>query len=152
MGPTASTLIALGSLVLAALTVLVSYLNVRLQANAAMQLEHVKWLREKRDELYGRILAVLSPQNWRPFPKPDDGQWAELDEVSELAMRYASDAVLAEMQVVAECLRTGRAAESPLIPAAEALALTNLGRRIREELAGEKEGTKTWRRYERSRR
>jgi hypothetical protein len=152
MGPTASTLIALGSLALAALTVLVSYLNVRVQADAAMQLEHVKWLREKRDELYNRILAVLDGKNWNPVPGPDDSRWAELEEVSRLAVRYASDAVLAETQTLAECLRSARLERSPIMPAEEARARTNLVRRIRVELAGEKEAAKTWRRYERHRR
>jgi hypothetical protein len=36
---------------LAALTVVVSPLNVRRQADAANHLEHAKWLREKRDGL-----------------------------------------------------------------------------------------------------
>jgi hypothetical protein len=106
MGPTASTIIALSSLALAALTVLVSYLNVRLQADAAMELEHVKWLREKRDELYGRILAVLARDNWDPIPGPEDKRWADLDEISRLALRYASDAVLAEMQTLVEYRRS----------------------------------------------
>lgn len=64
----ASAVIALGSLALAALTVLVSYLNVRRQADAARELEHVKWLREKQDELYGRLIDVLTLGRGRRDP------------------------------------------------------------------------------------
>jgi hypothetical protein len=39
----ATTAIALGSLAVAALTVLVSYLNTRRQAEAASELEYTKW-------------------------------------------------------------------------------------------------------------
>jgi hypothetical protein len=152
MGPTASTIIALSSLALAALTVLVSYLNVRRQADAAMELEHVKWLREKRDEVYGLILAVLDRRNWDPIPGPEDERWTDLDEVGALALRYASDAVLAEMQTLVEYRRSLRSrqgvSEIPVLTAKEARATTNLGRRIREELAGKREATKTWRRYD----
>lgn len=42
------TLIAFGSLLVAGLTVVVSYLNAGRQAQAAAELEHAKWLREKR--------------------------------------------------------------------------------------------------------
>ena len=149
MGPTASTIIALSSLALAALTVLVSYLNVRRQADAAMELEHAKWLREKRDEVYGRILAVLDHRNWDPIPGPEDKRWTDLDEVGALALRYASDAVLAEMQTLVEYRRSLQGvSEIPSLTAKEARATTNLGRRIREELAGKREATKTWRRYD----
>jgi hypothetical protein len=82
----ASTLIALASLALAAFTVLVNYLNVRRQAEAAMQAEHVKWLRDKRDDLYGRIISAIEGDI--------NKRWYSLNEVVPLTVRYASDAVL----------------------------------------------------------
>jgi hypothetical protein len=91
MSPTAATLIALASIALAALTVLVNFLNVRRQAEAAMRAEHVKWLREKRDDLYGRILSALRPDQWS---RKNLVSWEELEDLNNLALRYASDTVL----------------------------------------------------------
>jgi hypothetical protein len=155
MSPAASTLVALASLALAALTVLVSFWNVRRQAEATMELEHAKWLREKRDRLYGRILAVLEREKWEPLPEHDDPQWTELEQVTRLALRYASDAVLAATQSLAEELNTLRPQEgeparprSGILNRKEAAGRVALVRHIREELAGKQEAAKTWRRYD----
>jgi hypothetical protein len=156
MSPAASTLVALASLALAALTVLVSFWNVRRQAEATMELEHAKWLREKRDRLYGRILAVLDRKKWDPIPAHDDPQWTELEEVTRLALRYASDAVLAATQSLAEELNTLRPQEGEPARPRSGLLLNRkqlqdtvaLVRHIREELAGKQEAAKTWRRYD----
>ena len=123
-----------------------------------MELEHAKWVREKRDELYGRILAVLDQKNWNPLPADDDAQWTELEEVRNLALRYASDAVLAATQSVVAELRarrpsSARTTRELLSMPQPDLKLTmpqaELVRHIREELAGKEEAAKTWRRYRR---
>lgn len=156
MDPIASTAIALGSLGLAALTVLVSYLNVRRQSDLAMQAEHVRWLRDKRDQVYGQMLDLLSMHSGLDLPSVSDRWWVEFDEVGRVARRYASDAVLENWDAVSKSyvvvLKQKQGDESiagerlPL--AAELRAVAGLMRQVREELAGHAEAAKTWRRYD----
>jgi hypothetical protein len=169
MSSAASTAIALASLGLAALTVLVSYLNVRRQAEAAQELERAKWLRDKRDDLYGRIVGLFAHRAWQGLQGPDDvrskierwkdERWDELDEVSRLAIQYASDAVLSQTEALADAvtrlwLMDG---DTPYVESSRAhhdehTAWNGLIREIREEFAGHEEAEKTWRRYEALRR
>jgi hypothetical protein len=141
---TASTVIALASLGVAGLTVLVTYLNVRRQADATAALEHAKWLREKQAELYDRLIEVFLEAQWIPRPAPDDPRWAELDAMMRRALQYASGAVLADAQAPADDLKRERH-----LPLARKLLVTmKLVRHIRAELVGEREAQKTWARYE----
>jgi hypothetical protein len=72
---------------------------------------------------------------------------SELDEVVRTSVRYASDAVLANAQAVADDIKD-RTSDSPIQTRDRAVAATSLVRNIREELVGKREADKTWRRYE----
>jgi hypothetical protein len=147
------TLIAFGSLLVAALTVVVSYLNAGRQAEAATELEHAKWLREKRDMVYGRLLSTLASPEWWQQPMPYEERRKDASEVVNLAMRYASDDVLAEAQVLHGRVKELEGREkfevwSPRGPE-NIQATSNLVRSVRAELAGAREAERTWERYAR---
>jgi hypothetical protein len=162
MSPAASTWIALASLALAALTVFFNYLNVRRQAEAAMRAEHVKWLRDKRDDLYGRMIAAVDVEIWhsekglRETPEEYDQRVSdrrkELEEVINLALRFASDAVLQDIEELADVLldeslsETQQAMETFFGTTLEDGPRASLIRHIREEMVGHDEAEKTWRR------
>ncbi len=55
----ASTWIALGSLLVAAIAVVVTFLTTRLKVEGDQALEHTKFIREKRAALYTELLDVL---------------------------------------------------------------------------------------------
>lgn len=85
---TSEGVVALGSLVVAALALVVSFANTRFQAKAALELEHARWIRDRRERTYdpalkwsGQVFAwgdglarSLPPANRveRPAPPPDD--------------------------------------------------------------------------------
>lgn len=165
MSPAASTWIALASLALAALTVAFNYLNVRRQAEAAMGAEHVKWLRDKRDDLYGRMLSAVDVEIWhseqglRETPEEYDQRVSdrrkELDEVINLALRFASDAVLQDIEELAEVLPGSESLTETQLAVPVFFGATALEDRpraslilhIREEMVGHDEAEKTWRRF-----
>lgn len=138
---TASTAIALASIGVAGLTVLVTYLNVRRQADAAIALEHTKWLREKQDDLYGELIELFVVQEWAPPFDRDDPRLAKLNSIKQRTLRYASDAVLADAEKLWDEIRP------PKPPAFEKLirasVIYGLTVHVREELVGKDEAEKT---------
>ena len=142
----ASNVIAIASLGLAGLTVLLTYLNVRRQADASIQIDHVRWLREKRDDVYGQLMDVLRPGSWEEESgvldrSPEvravalEAHQAEVDRLMRKLMRYASDPVFKNARVVQEELRGHPGAlvvPTPTVTTAIARLLLS----IRSELVG----------------
>jgi hypothetical protein len=117
----ATAWIAIGSLALAGITVVLSYLNVRYQTNAAFRLEHTEWLRERQDEVDSRIIEMLLEVGEFETPEPENVQAALGG-----PMRYASDAVLAEVE------QLQKLPKSALVE--QLTAKSNLVRHVRDEL------------------
>ena len=143
----ASNVIAVASLGLAGLTVLLTYLNVRRQADAAMQIDHVRWLREKRDDLYAQLIDVLLPSTWEEESEPLQARLAELDRLMLKATRYASDPVFKDVRVLEKELKLyGGELDNPT-PTVET-AIVGLIASIRSELVGPEDAKKkAWRRH-----
>ena len=116
----------------------------------AIEQEHVKWIREKRNALYADLLPLFDLSKWRSPSEPDDTQWAELERVNREALLYATDDVLESVQTLSKAFKDKRDSHDNVITAQTARSMTMLVRNIRSELAGPYEASKTWRRYDRS--
>jgi hypothetical protein len=145
MNPLWPTLIALGSLAVAALTVIVTYLNAGRQARAAFDLEHAKWLWEKKDKAYGGLLSTLASRDWWNQPMSHEQRRMESAEASDLAVRYASDDVLAQAEIL---YREAKEWSPGQIATPESKdAVPSLIQAIRAELAGKREMERTMDRH-----
>jgi hypothetical protein len=132
------TLIALGSLAVAALTVIVTYLNAGRQARAAFELEHRKWLQEKQDGVYGRLLSTLASQEWWDKSISYDKRKKDTDEVATLVVLYASDDVYAQVDILRRQVKPPSEGQPP-DPVVLGDAIPKLVRDIRAEHVGRKE-------------
>jgi hypothetical protein len=150
-GTKPSDWIAFGSLLLAALTVLVTLVNVRRQAEATIKQEHIAWLRDKRDALYRKILETTD--DWATSPPPAEQYKRELVNLRREAALYAPEDVRHGLEDLLQYsrLRGQDAVENlgPRIPTPrEAAAVVRLHRNIRLDLAGDPPNVKQPLRHE----